>query len=279
MEIYSNTVGPRYFQTMEIPLLRGREFTEQDRAGAPGVVIINEALARRYFPDQEALGKRLSLSGAAGPWLEIIGIARDSKYISPFEEPRPFFSLPFLQHYQAGGTLLVRTENDPQHLLETARRELLALDRNLHVLNTTTMTEYLGLALLPLRIGSLAAAIFGLLTLLLASLGVYGVVAYFVGQQRREIGVRLALGARRGDILKLVLRQGLGITLSGIALGLAASFALTRVLASYLYGVSALDLLTFVGVAVLLAGLALVACWLPARRATKVDPMIALRCE
>jgi predicted permease len=264
---------------MEIPLLRGREFSEQDRSGAPGVIVINEALARRYFPGQDALGKRLSLSGAAGPWLEIIGIARDGKYISLFEETRPFFSMPFQQRYQEASTLLVRTESDPRLLLETARRELLALDRNLHILNTTTMTEHLGLALLPLRIGSLAAAIFGLLTMLLASLGVYGVVAYFVGQQKREIGIRLALGAHRSDILKLVFRQGLGIALSGIALGLTVSFVLTRVLASYLYGVSALDLLTFVGVAMLLAIVALLACWIPARRATQVDPLIALRCE
>ena len=278
-ELYSNKVGPRYFQTMEMPLLRGRDFNEQDRVGAPDVVIINEALARRYFPGQEALGKRLSLSGAAGPWLEIIGIARDGKYISLFEQPQPFFSLPFQQHYQEGATLLVRTENDPRLLLETARSELLALDRNLRIWNATTMTEHLSLALLPLRIGSLAAAIFGLLALLLASLGIYGVVAYFVGLQQREIGVRLALGARRGDILKLVLRQGLSLTLSGIALGLLASFALTRVLASFLYGVSVLDLLTFAVVSLLLAAVALAASWIPARRATKVDPLVALRCE
>jgi predicted permease len=279
MELYSNAVGPRYFQTMEIPLLRGRDFTEQDRAGAPGVVIINESLARRYFPGQDALGKRLSLSGAQGPWMEIVGIARDGKYISLFEEPRPFFSMPLPQHYQPGCTLLARTENDPQLLLETARRELLALDRNLHINTATTMKEHLSLALIPLRMGSLAAAIFGLLALLLASLGVYGVVAYFVGQQTREIGVRLALGAHRSDILKLVFRQGVGITLSGIALGLAMSFALTRLLASFLFGVSAIDALTFVGVAILLTVVALLACWIPARRATKVDPMIALRCE
>ena len=279
MEIYANKVGPHYFQTMEMPLVRGRDFNEQDRVGAPGVVIINEAMARRYFPGQEALGRRLSLSGVAGPWLEIIGVARDAKYISLFEEQRPFFSLPFQQHYQDGSTLLLRTENDPRRLLETARQELLALDRNLHVMNATTMTEYLSLTLLPLRIGSLAAAIFGLIALLLASLGIYGVVAYFVGLQQREIGVRLALGARRGDILKLVLRQGLNLTLSGIVLGLLASFALASVMASFLSGVSAFDLWTFGGVAALLAVVALLACWIPARRATKVDPMIALRVE
>ena len=277
MELYSNAVGPGYFQTMEIPLLRGRDFTEQDRTGAPGVAIINESLARRYFPGQDALGKRLSLSGDQGPWMEIIGITRDGKYISLFEEPRPFFSMPLQQHYQAGCTLLARTENDPQLLLEAARRELLTLNRNLHINNATTMKEHLRLALLPLRMGSLAAAIFGLLALLLASLGIYGVVAYFVGQQTREIGVRLALGAHRSDILKLVFRQGLGITLTGIALGLAMSFALTRLLASFLFGVSAIDALTFVGVPILLTAVTLAACWIPARRATKVDPMIALR--
>jgi putative ABC transport system permease protein len=279
MELYANKVGPHYFQTMALPLLRGRDFTEQDRIGAPGVVIINETLARRYFPGQEALGKRLSVNGSAGPWLEIIGIARDAKYISLFEEPRPFFSLPLLQHSQSSATLLVRTQNDPRQWLEPARSELLALQRDLRISNASTMQEYLGLALLPLRMGSVAAAVFGLLTLLLASLGVYGVVAYFVGQQRREIGVRLALGARRSDILQLVLRQGLGITASGIALGLTAGFALTRLLASFLYGVSAIDFLTFIGVATLLAFVALFACWIPARRAMKVDPMIALRCE
>ncbi|MEK6325691.1 MAG: ABC transporter permease [Acidobacteriota bacterium] len=279
MEIFSNVVGPRYFQTMETPLLRGRDFSEQDGAGAPGVVIVNESLVRRYFPGQEALGKRLSLAGAEGPFLEIIGIARDGKYISLFEKPRPFFSLPFLQHYQESSTLLVRTEDDPRPLLETARRELLALDRNLRIVNTNTMTEHLGFALMPLRIGSIAAAIFGILAMLLASLGVYGVVAYFVGLQTREIGVRLALGARRSDILKFVFRQGLSITLTGIALGLLASLALTRLLSSFLYGVSAMDLLTFVGVATLLAIVSLLACYVPARRASNVDPMIALRYE
>ncbi|MEK6286647.1 MAG: ABC transporter permease [Acidobacteriota bacterium] len=279
MEIFSNVAGPRYFQMMETPLLRGRDFSEQDGAGAPGVVIVNESLVRRYFPGQEALGKRLSLAGAEGPFLEIIGIARDGKYISLFEEPRPFFSLPFLQHYQESSTLLVRTENDPRPLLETARRELLALDRNLRIVNTNTMTEHLGFALMPLRIASIAAAILGILAMLLASLGVYGVVAYFVGLQTREIGVRLALGARRGDILKFVFRQGLSITLTGIALGLLASLALTRLLSSFLYGVSAMDLLTFVGVATLLAIVSLLACYVPARRASKMDPMIALRFE
>ena len=259
--------------------MRGRDFSEQDRSGAPGVVIINESLARRYFSGQEVLGNRVSLSGPAGPWLEIVGVARDGKYVSLFEEPRPFFSLPLLQHYQPGGTLLVRTNQAPQQMLETARRELLRLAGNLSISNATTMTENLSVALLPLRRGSLASAIFGLVALLLASLGIYGVVAYFVALQRREIGVQLALGAHRSDILKLVFSQGLHITLSGIVLGLLASLLLTRVLASYLYGVSALDGLTFAGVAVLLTVVALLACWIPVRRATKVDPLIALHAE
>jgi predicted permease len=279
MEVAFNVVGPGYFQTMQTPLVGGRDFTERDVRGAPGVVIVNETFARRYFPGQGALGRRLSVTGEHGEYLEVVGVARDAKYWSLGEEPRPFFSLPLLQHYQDGATLLVRTEGDPRPLAETARRELLALDRSLLVTETTTMTEHLGAALLPLRVASVASAVFGLLALLLASVGVYGVVAFFVGQRTREIGVRIALGAGRGDILRLVLGQSLTVVLAGIALGLAGAFALSRLLASFLFGVSATDLATFVGVAALLGLTSLLAAWIPARRATKVDPMVALRSE
>jgi macrolide transport system ATP-binding/permease protein len=279
MEQAFNIVGPGYFQTMKTQLVRGRDFNERDVAGAPGVVIINETMARRYFPSQEALGKRLSVTGPRGEYLEIIGIARDGKYWSLGEEPRPFFSLPLLQNYQEGATLLVRTEGDPRLAIEAARRDLLTLDRNLLITETTTMTEHLGMALLPLRIASIASAIFGMLALLLASIGVYGVVAYFVSQRTREIGIRIALGAERNDVLKLVLKQSLVIVLTGVALGMVGAFALSRLLASFLFGVSATDLVTFVGVAVLLSLASLLAAWIPARRATKVDPMIALRYE
>jgi ABC-type lipoprotein release transport system permease subunit len=243
------------------------------------VVIVNETLARRYFPGQEALGKRLNLAGTNRPPLEIIGIARDGKYRSLMEEPRPFFSLPLLQHYQGFAVLLLRTEDDPRLLIDTVRREILAQDRNLTILEMTTMTEHIGLALLPLRIAGTAAIIFGGLTLGLAGLGIYGLIAYFVRQRTHEIGVRLALGAQPKDILRLVVKQGIVIMLIGIGFGIVAAFAATRLLSSFLFGVSATDPLTFAGAAASLAIVALLACFLPARRATKVDPLIALRYE
>lgn len=279
MEVAFNLVGPHYFQTMQTQLQRGRDFSERDIRGAPGVVIVNETMARRYFPDQDALGKRLSISGPQGPFLEIIGIARDGKYWSLFEEPRPFFSLPLLQNYQEFAVLLLRTDSGSQRLSETVRQEVLALDRNLLILNLTTMNEHIGLALVPLRIVSISSLILGGLALLLAGLGIYGLIAYFAGQRTREIGVRLALGAQRKDILKLVLNQGIAIVMIGIGVGVVAAFATTRLLTSFLFGTSATDLLTFAGVVAALAIVALLACWIPARRATKVDPMVALRYE
>jgi predicted permease len=279
MELTFNLAGPNYFHAMQTPLLRGRDFNERDVKGAPGVVIVNETLARRYFPGQDALGKRLSRSGPDGPFLEIIGVARDGKYWSLVEEPQPFFSLPLLQNYQEAAALLLRVDGDPRLLIEAARREILAQDPNILIWDVATMTEHIGMALLPLRIASIASIIFGAMTLLLACLGIYGLVAYFVGLRTREIGLRLALGAQRKDILKLVLNQGIMIILIGAALGIAAAFATTRLLSSFLFGVSATDPLALTGVVSSLVIAALLACWIPARRATKVDPMIALRSE
>ena len=279
MELAFNLTGPNYFHAMQTPLLRGRDFNERDVKGAPGVVIVNETLARRYFPGQDAVGKRLSRFGPEGPFLEIIGVARDGKYWSLVEEPQPFIYLPLLQNYQEAAALLLRVDGDPRLLIETARREILAQDRNILIWDVATMTEHIGMALLPLRIASVASIVFGALTLSLACLGIYGLVAYFVGLRTREIGVRLALGAQPKDILKLVLNQGIRIVLIGGALGLGVAFATTRLLSSFLFGVSATDPLAFTGVVSSLVVAALLACWIPARRATKVDPMIALRCE
>ncbi|MEK6325667.1 MAG: ABC transporter permease [Acidobacteriota bacterium] len=279
MEVSFNLAGPGYFHTMQTPLQRGRDFNERDVKGAPGVVIVNETFARRYFPNQEALGKRLSLSGQQGPFLEIVGIARDGKYRSLFEESRPFFSLPFLQHYQGFAMLLLRHDGDPRHLIEAVRPAILALDQDLLIVNITTMRDHIGLAMLPLRIASISSLIFGSLALLLSGLGIYGLISYFAGQRTREIGVRLALGAQTKDILKLVLSQGIAIVVIGIALGIAGAFAATRLLSSFLIGVRSTDVLTFAWVAASLAVVALLACWIPARRATKVDPLVALRYE
>ena len=279
MEVAFNLAGPRYFQTMQTPLQRGRDFDERDVKGAPGVVIVNETFARRYFPNQEALGKRLSVSGSHGPFLEIVGIARDGKYWSLFEETRPFFSLPLLQHYQEFAIVLLRHDGDHRQLIEAIRPAILDVDRNLLIVEVTTMSDHIGMSLLPLRIASIASLIFGGLALLLSGLGIYGLIAYFAGQRTREIGVRLALGAQTKDILKLVLSQGIAIVVIGITLGMAGAFAATRLLSSFLIGVRPTDFLTFAGVAASLGLVALLACWIPARRATKVDPLVALRYE
>lgn len=242
-------------------------------------MIVNETFARRYFPNQEALGKRFSLSGQQGPFVEIIGIARDGKYRSLFEESQPFFSLPLLQHYQGFALLLLRHDGDPRHLIEAVRPAILALDHDLLIVDITTMSDHIGLALLPLRIASISSLIFGGLALLLSGLGIYGLISYFAGQRTREIGVRLALGAQTKDIVKLVLSQGIAIVVIGIVLGMAGAFAATRLLSSFLIGVRPTDVLTFAWVAASLAVVALLACWIPARRATKVDPLVALRYE
>src|SRR6185503_13805094 len=246
MEVGFNLVGPHYFQTMQTPLQRGRDFDERDVRGAPGVVIINEAFARRYFPDQEALGKRLSVTGRQGQFLEIVGISRDGKYSSLFEETRPFFSLPLLQHYQEFAIVLLRHDGDHRRLIEAIRPAILAVDRDLLIVRLTTMSDHIGMSLLPLRIASIASLIFGGLALLLSGLGIYGLIAYFAGQRTREIGVRLALGAQRKDILKLVLSQGIAIVGIGMTLGIAGAFATTRLLTSFLIGVGATDALTFI---------------------------------
>ncbi|MCA1591411.1 MAG: ABC transporter permease [Acidobacteria bacterium] len=279
MEVAFSSAGPEYFRTMGITLLRGRDFSERDTAGAPGVVVINEALARRYFPGQDALGRHLSISGPKGPFLEIVGIARDGKYWTLGEEARPFMTFPLLQNYEGAATLMIRTEGDPQSLVSPVRGEIRTLDQNVLVDSAKTMTEHMGLALLPARVAGSVLGVFGLVALVLASIGIYGVVAFYVGQRTREFGIRVALGAQAGDILGLVLKEGMLIVAVGVALGLAGAFAVTRLLSSFLYGISPGDPLTFTSVSLLLVGVALLACLVPARRATKVDPMVALRYE
>ncbi len=280
MEVDANTISTRYFETMGIDLVLGRDFKPEDREGAPGVVIINESFARRFYgANQNPIGKRLSVSGREGPLMEIIGVARDSKYNTLGEAPLPYFYLPHQQHMSDEMSLLVRTAGDPQNSLASVRSEIRALDKHLPVSSASTLNEYLGGALLLPRAGAALLGIFGMLALVLASTGLFGVMSFTVARRTREIGIRIALGAQGVDVLKLVLREGLVLVLVGVALGIAAAFALSRLLTSLLYGVSATDPLTFIGVSVLLVGVALVASYIPARRATKVDPMVALRYE
>jgi predicted permease len=274
-----NTVGPGYFRTMGAPLLRGREFTDADREGAPGVAVVNEALAEALWPGQDPLGKRLSFEGPRGPFLEVVGVASDIKYRTLGDRARPYFYRPVFQAYEPGMTLVVRTAGEPGALAGAVREQVRALDRNLPVANVRTLEEQFDFSLLPSRAAAWTLGGFGLLALALAAIGIYGVVSYAVAQRTREIGVRMALGAREADVLRLVMGEGMLVVLCGLGAGLLLAFASTRVVAGFLYGVGASDPVTFAGVPLLLGAVALAAGYLPAHRATKVDPVEALRHE
>ena len=274
-----NVVGPNYFKTMETPLLRGRDFAESDRKGTPEIVVINETLAAMLWPHEDAVGKRLSVGGPEGPYLEVVGVARDGKYRSLGEAPQPYVYQPVLQSYDPKMTLVVRTTGEPQALAPAVREQIRALDAKLPVADVKTFRDQLNLSLFPSRVAAWTLGGFGVLALLLAAIGIYGVVSYSVAQRTREIGVRMALGAKEKDVLRLVLGQGLLVIAVGLAFGLLLAFAATRVIAGFLYGVGATDLLTFGGVPLLLGIVALGASYIPSRRATKVDPLVALRYE
>jgi macrolide transport system ATP-binding/permease protein len=276
----TSPVALNYFRTLGIPLLRGRDFNAQDSEGAPGVAIVNETFARRYFPNQDPVGRRVSLGGAKGPWLEVVGLARDSKYVTLGEAPAPFLYQPLAQHHETGMVLLVRTTGvAPSSLVPSVRREVQAVERNLPLTNARTMTELLGASLFPARAGAALLGAFGLLALVLASVGLYGVMSYSVSRRTREIGIRMALGARSGDVLRLVLGESMTLVAVGMLLGLVAAFAATRLLSGFLYGVSPTDPAAFVGILLLLALVALAASLIPARRAAHVDPLVAFRHE
>jgi macrolide transport system ATP-binding/permease protein len=280
--IDNNMVGPRYFETMGIPIVAGREFNRQDGEGSPLVVVINEMMARRYWSGpQTAVGRRLRFPGrdnTFSPYYEVVGVVKDSKYGSPGEDPKSFFYMSTLQNYGRSRALHVRTIGDPGLLRSAVRESILALDNGLLV-EVSTMRENLVMAFLPARVAAALLGLFGLLGLSLAMVGIYGVISYAASQRTGEIGLRMALGAQSRDILRLVIGQGLKLTLIGVVLGATFALALTRFLTSLLVGVSAADPLTFLIVPLLMTTVAIFACWIPARRATKVDPMIALRRE
>ena len=280
MEFHNMRVGPGYFEALGVPLLRGRGFEPADREGAPGVVVVNEAFARRFWPNGDALGRRIGISGADGPALEIVGVTATGKYLSPVEEDRPFIYFPALQVPGRGAfTLHVRTAGDPAALASAVRREVAAAAPGWVVTAVRTMDDQLGVALLPQRLAAGALGLFGALALGLSALGLYGVVAYAVAQRTREIGIRIALGAEGNAILRMVLRQGAGLVGAGVALGMAGALAVARLIDGLLLGTSALDPLAFGGAAATLAAVAILASWIPARRAVRVDPMVALRAE
>jgi predicted permease len=264
-------VGPDFFQTMNIPLLQGREFAERDK----DTVIINEAMAQRFWPGQNPVG--MHIRRVDHQQLEIVGVVSTGKYRTLSESAEPFLYLPI--GYRSRSTLVVRTQMDPKALLGAVRREIQTLDPNVVPVDLETMKEYMELPLFPARTTGLLLGTAGLLALVLAVTGLYGVISYAVSQRIHEIGVRMALGAGRADIIRMVVRQGLLLTLTGAAIGLAGAFAVTRVLSSLLYGIGATDAATFATVSFLLIAVAVLASYIPARRAAKVDPMVALRYE
>jgi len=280
-------VSPAYFQTMGIGLIKGRLFTAEDTPATPSVAIIDEVLARRYFPNEDPLGHRLKASADA-PGIEIVGIVRHAEPNSldaPGPAPAQFYfsfnQIPAerLPGYVRRINLLTRTEVEPLGLASAVRGQVAALNKDQAVFNVRTMEQTVAQSVAARRFSMLLLTVFAIVALGLASLGIYGLMSYAVAQRTREIGVRMALGAQVSDVLKLVVGQGMKLALVGVVLGLVASVALTQLMKTLLFGVSATDPLTFIVIALLLTVVALLACWLPAQRATKVDPMIALRYE
>jgi putative ABC transport system permease protein len=272
-------VSPDYFLTMGIPLLQGRFFTEQDNATAPITTIINQSFARRFFPDENPIGKRILTGGAQVVAREIIGVVGDVRQTGLDTAPAEGFYLSSNQRPQLAMSVVMRTEGPPLSVGSAVRARVLAIDKDQPIASMQTMDEVVASSVSGQRFTSLLLGAFAGVALLLAAIGIYSVMAYTVSQRTGEIGLRMALGAQTRDVMRLVVRQGMTMTVTGLTIGLAGAFGLTRVMSSLLFNVSATDPITFGAVAILLGGVALGACLLPARRATKVDPMVALRYE
>jgi predicted permease len=279
--IFSNSVDQDYFETMRVPLLRGRAFRETDDEKAPQVAVINQTMAAQFWPNEDPIGKRFSVKGANGPFLEVVGIAADGKYIFIAESTQPYFYRPLAQNFQSFRTLQIRTTVSPESLMAPVEQEIGRLAPDLPIFNAETMEQELngGNGFMVFREGAQRAAQMGFLGLLLAVVGVFGVVSYAAAQRTHEIGIRMALGAGRRDILGLVLGQGVRLVAIGVGLGVAAAWALTRAMGKLLIGISATDPLTYAGAIGALAAVALLACYIPARRASRVEPLVALRYE
>lgn len=276
--VMDNFVDPDYFGTMKVPLIRGRGITEFDNEGSTHVAVINQTMAQRFWPNQDAIGKRFETRGST--W-QIVGIAQNGKYSLIGEDERPFFYLPLKQNFFSMRTLEIRTSVDPDALAASVQQVIKSLEPGLPIYAVVTMHDSLAgtNGFLIFRIGALLASCIGGLGLIMAAVGVYGVVAFAASQRTREIGIRIALGATRAQVLRLVLRQGVWVVTAGTLLGLVAAVGVSRGIASLLVGVSATDPLTFLAATLFLIAVALCACYLPARRAMKVDPMVALRYE
>ena len=276
---FTSRVTPGYFQAMNTRLEAGRDFTAHDDQGTTPVAIVNSAFARRLWPAQSALGRRFRLGDADAPLIEVVGVAQDGKYASFNEQAQPAVFRPLRQSYSGSTSVVVRTDGNMPAMISLVQREVGALDPNMPIAAARTLVERLAVPLMPARLTAWMLGGFGALALILAAVGLYGVMSYMVASRTHEIGVRMAMGAQRGDVLALVLRQGLGLTLTGLALGVGGALAVTPLMRALLYGVSTRDAFTYVSVLTVLGGVALVACPVPARRATMMDPVFALRGE
>ncbi len=277
--IMNTVVSPGYFKTLEIPVLAGRDFDERDRKDVQRVVIVNEKMAEMLWPGESAIGKRIFIGANSPDAIEVVGVVKTGKYRGLAEDPKPYFYSPMAQRGPAGMILAIRTNADPRTLVGAVRNEVQSIDRRIPLFGIKTMNEHLTWALWAPNMAATLALAFGVVALLLSAVGLYSVMAYIVSQRTREVGIRMALGAKRGDVLRLITSEGMKLATIGVVIGFVLSLALARVLSSVLIGVSSYDVTTFVLVPVLLAAVALLACLVPARRAANVNPLVALRYE
>jgi predicted permease len=278
--ILNNVVGPGFFSAMNLPLVSGRPFNPQDTKTSPKVAVISEEFARRFFSGASPLGKRYRMgTSEEGEEIEVIGVVKDAKYRNLSERTQPMAYYPYSQHSWYLGNFEVSFSGESSAIVSAVRQAIKEVNRNLPIAEVAMFSEQVDRSLVQQKLIARLSSFFGLLALLLSAIGLYGVISYSVTQRTREIGIRMALGAERRNVLRLVLGQGAKLTLIGALAGLGASWALTRWIGSLLFNVSATDPATFVIIALSLMGVALLACYIPARRAAKIDPMEALRCE
>jgi len=275
---------PNYFRTMGIPIIKGRDFEQRDEHKSTPVIIVTESFARQYFPGENAIGKRVkpgisTYDDDKSVMREIIGVVADIRNRALNSEPKPAYYMPQSQVPFTQLIVVVKSSNDPHSLISSVNREVRSMDQELPVFSIKTMEEYISASVAAPRFNTTLLSIFAAVALVLTIIGLYGVMSYSVAQRTNEIGIRMALGAQTRDVLALIVKQGVMLVLIGLGLGMVGALALTRLLATLLFGVTAKDPMTFISIAALLSLVALLACFIPAWRATRVDPLEALRCE